>query len=65
MRFEKPIYVTQATVAPLEQYTKELQAVWDSGIFTHNGPKVRLLEKQLDEFLNKRLLLPMGQSPFS
>ena len=51
MRFKSPIYVTKSTVAPLEQFSKELEAVWASGIFTHNGPKVQRFEQEIDKVL--------------
>jgi len=47
----KNIYVTQPSLAPLEEYTGLLTDVWASGILTHNGPKVRELEKLLSEKL--------------
>lgn len=43
----KPIYVTQPSLPPLEEYTELLQSVWRSGILTHNGPLVQRLEKEL------------------
>lgn len=49
--FESPIYVTRASVCPLESYVQHLTNVWESGIFTHNGPKVQLLEKKINEYL--------------
>lgn len=48
---KKPIYVTQPSLPPLEEYTELLQSVWDSGILTHNGPMVQRLEKGLCEKL--------------
>lgn len=48
----KPIYVTQPTLAPLEEYNEILKEVWESGILTHNGPKVQQLEKELSQKLN-------------
>ncbi|MAA79116.1 MAG: aminotransferase DegT [Deltaproteobacteria bacterium] len=51
MRFENPIFVTRSTVAPLNHYSKELESVWESGIFTHNGPKVRRFESEINRFL--------------
>lgn len=48
----KPIYVTQPSLAPLEEYTESLKGVWNSGILTHNGPLVQRLEKELCEKLN-------------
>ena len=49
---DKPIYVTQPTLAPLSEYTELLEEVWDSGILTHNGPKVQQLEKELAQKLD-------------
>jgi dTDP-4-amino-4,6-dideoxygalactose transaminase len=49
---EKPIYVTQPSLAPLDEYMKILQGVWERGILTHNGPLVQQLEKDLCEKLN-------------
>ena len=47
----KPIYVTQPSLAPLEEYVEVLKGVWGSGILTHNGPLVQKLEKELCEKL--------------
>jgi len=47
----KPIYVTQPSLPPLDEYTELLKGVWDSGILTHNGPLVQRLEKELCEKL--------------
>lgn len=49
---DKPIYVTQPSLAPLDEYMKILQGVWERGILTHNGPLVQQLEKDLCEKLN-------------
>jgi dTDP-4-amino-4,6-dideoxygalactose transaminase len=43
----KPIYVTQPSLPPLDEYTKLLEDVWETGILTHNGPKVVQLEENL------------------
>ncbi len=43
----KPIYVAQPSLPPLEEYVQLLQGVWESGILTHNGPLVQRLEKEL------------------
>ena len=43
----KPIYVTQSSLPPLKEYTKLLEEIWESGILTHNGPKVIQLEHEL------------------
>ena len=47
----KKIYVTQPTLAPLEEVTELLKGVWESGIMTHNGPLVQRLEKEVGEKL--------------
>lgn len=48
----KKIYVTQPTLAPLNEVDEYLKSVWKSGIMTHNGPLVQLFEKKLAEYLN-------------
>lgn len=48
------IYVTQPTLAPLEEVYELLKGIWDSGIMTHNGPLVKRLEKEVGEFLGVR-----------
>lgn len=47
----QPLYVTQPSLAPLEEYVEILKGVWESGILTHNGPLVQ----QLEQILNKTL----------
>ncbi len=49
---KKPIYVTSPSLAPLKEFNNLLKKVWDSGIITHNGPLVQLLEKELKAYLN-------------
>ena len=41
------IFVTQPSLAPLEEYTQLLAGVWERGILTHNGPLVQQLERDL------------------
>src|SRR5690554_5850851 len=48
----KPIFVTQPSLAPLSEYTEYLEKVWESGVLTHNGPFVRQLETDLKTKLN-------------
>ena len=43
----QPIYVTQPSLPPLEEYVDYLKGVWQSGILTHNGRLVQEFEKQL------------------
>jgi dTDP-4-amino-4,6-dideoxygalactose transaminase len=49
---KKPIFVTQPSLAPLEEYTELLKGVWERGILTHNGPLVQQLEKDICSKLN-------------
>jgi dTDP-4-amino-4,6-dideoxygalactose transaminase len=49
---DKPIFVTQPSLAPLEEYTALLEEVWESGILTHNGLMVQRLERELEEWLD-------------
>lgn len=44
-----PIYVTQPSLAPLDEYVELLKGVWERGILTHNGPLVQKLEKEICE----------------
>lgn len=46
-----PIYVTQPSLAPLEEYVDLLKGVWDRRILTHNGPLVQQLEKEISKKL--------------
>jgi len=48
----KPIYVTQPSLAPLDEYMELLRGVWERGILTHNGPLVVQLEKEICKKLN-------------
>ncbi|MFD3293605.1 DegT/DnrJ/EryC1/StrS family aminotransferase [Aquirufa sp. KTFRIE-69F] len=47
----KPIYVTQPSLAPLEEVNDLLKGVWDRGILTHNGPLVQQFESRISEIL--------------
>jgi dTDP-4-amino-4,6-dideoxygalactose transaminase len=42
----KKIYVTQPTLAPLDEVINLLQGIWDNGIMTHNGPLVQRFEQE-------------------
>lgn len=44
---DKSVYVTQPSLAPLEEYMHLLKDVWECGILTHNGPLVQQLEAEL------------------
>lgn len=47
----KPIYVTQPYLPPLEEFVPYLQEIWDNKILTNNGPFHKQLEQALCEYL--------------
>lgn len=47
----KSIFVTQPSLAPMEEFSELIEGVWDRGILTHNGPLVQRLEKNIEEKL--------------
>jgi dTDP-4-amino-4,6-dideoxygalactose transaminase len=47
----KPIYVTQPFIPPLEEFTPFLQQIWDNKILTNCGPFHQELEKALASYL--------------
>jgi dTDP-4-amino-4,6-dideoxygalactose transaminase len=47
----KKIFVTQPTLAPLDELNEYLKTIWVSGIMTHNGPLVQRFEKEIGEYL--------------
>ncbi|MDD4096988.1 MAG: DegT/DnrJ/EryC1/StrS family aminotransferase [Oscillospiraceae bacterium] len=48
--FDKPIYVTQPSLAPLSEFNVYLQQIWDTGVMTHNGPFMQRLEKEISDY---------------
>lgn len=52
----KNIFVTQPSLAPLNEFSDILKEVWDNGILTHHGPKVQELENLLSLKLNVKYL---------
>jgi dTDP-4-amino-4,6-dideoxygalactose transaminase len=56
----KSIFVTQPSLAPLDEYTNLLKGVWERGILTHNGPLVRQFENQLAKKLNLKNLVTVN-----
>lgn len=48
---EKPIFVTQPNLPPLEEFIPYLETIWQNKQFTNNGPMHQELEKRLCEFL--------------
>lgn len=47
----KPIYVTQPSLAPVEEVIPYLKRIWETGVMTHNGPLMQQLEKELSDYL--------------
>ncbi|MCK4620869.1 MAG: DegT/DnrJ/EryC1/StrS family aminotransferase [Desulfuromonadales bacterium] len=47
----KPIYVTQPQLPPLEEFVPYLEKIWDSKILTNSGPFHQQLEKALCGYL--------------
>jgi len=48
---KSPIYVTQPTLPPLDEFIPYLEKIWDSKILSNNGPMHQQLEKELAEYL--------------
>jgi dTDP-4-amino-4,6-dideoxygalactose transaminase len=46
-----PIYVTQPSLPPLEEFIPYLEKIWGSKILSNNGPMHQQLEKELAEYL--------------
>ena len=53
---DKPIYVTQPSLPPLEDFIPYLQKIWDNKILTNGGPFHQQLEKALCDYLGVRHL---------
>jgi len=51
-KIDKPIFVTQPSLPPLEEYIEILEGIWERGILTHNGPIVQKFEQELSKKLN-------------
>lgn len=48
---EKPIYVTQPHLPPLEEFIPYLEQIWENKILTNNGPFHQQLEQALCDYL--------------
>jgi dTDP-4-amino-4,6-dideoxygalactose transaminase len=48
---QKPIYVTQPYLPPLEEFIPYLEKIWDNKILTNGGPFHQQLEKELCDYL--------------
>jgi dTDP-4-amino-4,6-dideoxygalactose transaminase len=56
MSADKPIYVTQPFMPPLEDFTSYLREIWDSKLITNGGPFHQRLESALAEYLGVKHL---------
>ena len=52
----KPIYVTQPALPPLDEYIDYLRQIWDRKILTNDGPFHRQLEQELAEYLGVKYM---------
>jgi dTDP-4-amino-4,6-dideoxygalactose transaminase len=48
----KPIYVTQPSLPPLEEFIPYLEKIWENKVLTNGGPFHQQLEKALCEYLS-------------
>ncbi|MFT5592932.1 MAG: dTDP-4-amino-4,6-dideoxygalactose transaminase [Oceanicoccus sp.] len=48
---KSPIYVTQPTLPPLDEFIPYLEKIWESKILSNNGPMHQQLEKELADYL--------------
>jgi dTDP-4-amino-4,6-dideoxygalactose transaminase len=53
---DKPIYVTQPTLPPLDEFTEYLKQIWGNKILTNNGPFHQRFEKELADYLRVKYL---------
>lgn len=56
MHENRPLYVTQPALPPLEEFTEYLKQIWDSKILTNNGPFHQKFEKELATYLGVKHL---------
>lgn len=53
---QKPIYVTQPSMPPLEEFTEYLKQIWDRKWLTNNGQFHQDLEKELCDYLGVKYI---------
>lgn len=53
---DKPIYVTQPALPPLEEFIPYLKEIWNSKILTNNGPFHQQFEQALAEYLGVKYI---------
>ena len=47
---DKPIYVTEPFLPPLEEYVEYLKGIWGRNVLTNQGPLVRELEQNIQAY---------------
>lgn len=52
----KPIFVTQPSLPPIDEFYKSLSTIWDSRILTNNGPFHVEFEDKLKDFLGVKYI---------
>ena len=57
---EKPVYVTQPYLPPLDEFIPYLESIWESKILTNGGPFHQKLERALCEYLGVEHLSLFG-----
>ncbi len=55
-KLEKPIFVTQPCLPPLDEYIPYLQKIWENKWLTNNGPLHEQLELDLAEYLGVKYI---------
>ena len=53
---EYPIFVTQPSLPPLDEFLEYLKKIWDTKILTNNGPFHQQFEKELADYLGVKYL---------
>jgi dTDP-4-amino-4,6-dideoxygalactose transaminase len=56
MEEDKPIYVTQPALPPLEEFVEYLKQIWGNKIITNNGPFHKEFETKLAEYLGVKYI---------
>jgi len=53
---KNPIFVTQPSLPPLEEFTELLKQIWDNKILTNNGPFHQQFEQKLADYLGVKYI---------
>ena len=56
LEIQNPIYVTQPSLPPLEEFLPYLREIWNNKILTNGGPYHQQLEKALSDYLGVKYL---------